>query len=80
MNLFDLASHHALVDYAHNPHSYEALGGLSVLAGERIGGGGTGDRREDFITLGKLSAESLTASSSKKMTIRGDAHAAQLLS
>ena len=60
MNLFDLGSYHALVDYAHNPHSYEALGGfVRNWPGERIGVvGGPGDRRdEDFITLGKLSAE-----------------------
>jgi cyanophycin synthetase len=60
MNLFDLGSYHALVDYAHNPHSYEALGGfVRNWPGERIGVvGGPGDRRdEDFITLGRLSAE-----------------------
>jgi cyanophycin synthetase len=47
------------VDYAHNPHSYEALGGfVRNWPGERIGVvGGPGDRRdEDFVTLGKLSA------------------------
>lgn len=60
MNLFDLGSYHALVDYAHNAHSYEALGGfVRNWPGERIGVvGGPGDRRdEDFITLGTLSAE-----------------------
>ncbi|NHC36356.1 cyanophycin synthetase [Scytonema millei] len=61
MNLFNLGEYHALVDYAHNPHSYEALGGFvrNWTAGERIGViGGPGDRRdEDFIILGKLSAE-----------------------
>jgi len=59
MNLFDLGDFHALVDYAHNPHSYEALGGfVRNWKGERIGViGGPGDRRdEDFITLGRLSA------------------------
>ena len=59
MNLFDLGHHHALVDYAHNPHSYEALGGfVRNWPGERIGViGGPGDRRdEDFVTLGRLSA------------------------
>ncbi len=59
MNLFNLGSHHALVDYAHNPHSYEALGGfVRNWPGERIGViGGPGDRRdEDFVTLGQLSA------------------------
>jgi len=60
MNLFNLGSYHALVDYAHNPHSYEALGGFVCnWPGEHIGVvGGPGDRRdEDFITLGKLAAE-----------------------
>ncbi|MDV2993855.1 MAG: Cyanophycin synthetase [Chroococcidiopsis sp. SAG 2025] len=61
MNLFNLGEYHALVDYAHNPHSYEALGGFvrNWTAGERIGViGGPGDRRdEDFIILGRLSAE-----------------------
>lgn len=59
MNLFNLGHYHALIDYAHNPHSYEALGGfIRNWSGERIGVvGGPGDRRdEDFITLGKLSA------------------------
>lgn len=59
MNLFNLGRLHALVDYAHNPHSYEALGGfVGNWDGERIGVvGGPGDRRnEDFITLGRLSA------------------------
>jgi cyanophycin synthetase len=61
MNLFNLGKHHALVDYAHNPASYEALGSFvrNWNTGERIGViGGPGDRRdEDFVTLGKLSAE-----------------------
>jgi cyanophycin synthetase len=59
MNLVNLGKFHALVDYAHNPHSYEALGGfVKNWPGERIGViGGPGDRRdEDFVTLGKLSA------------------------
>ncbi|MBD1911148.1 MULTISPECIES: cyanophycin synthetase [unclassified Leptolyngbya] len=59
MNLFNLGKFHALVDYAHNPHSYEALGGfIRNWDGERIGViGGPGDRRdEDFITVGRLSA------------------------
>ncbi len=59
MNLFNLGRYHALIDYAHNPHSYEALGGfIRNWPGERIGVvGGPGDRRdEDFIMLGKLSA------------------------
>jgi cyanophycin synthetase len=60
MNLFNLGSYHALVDYAHNPASYEALAGfVRNWPGERIGVvGGPGDRRdEDFVTLGRLSAE-----------------------
>jgi cyanophycin synthetase len=60
MNLFDLGDYHALVDYAHNAASYEALGGfVRNWPGERIGViGGPGDRRdEDFIELGKLSAQ-----------------------
>ncbi len=59
MNLFNLGNYHALVDYAHNPHSYEALGAfIRNWQGEHIGVvGGPGDRRdEDFITLGRLSA------------------------
>ncbi|MBD1864356.1 MULTISPECIES: cyanophycin synthetase [Trichocoleus] len=60
MNLFDLGHYHALVDYAHNPASYEALGGfVKNWTGERIGVvGGPGDRRnEDFVTLGRLAAD-----------------------
>lgn len=60
MNMFNLGDYHALVDYAHNPASYEALGGfVRNWPGKRIGVvGGPGDRRdEDFITLGRLSAE-----------------------
>ena len=61
MNLFNLGQYHALVDYAHNPASYEALGSFvrNWNTGQRIGVvGGPGDRRdEDFVTLGKLSAE-----------------------
>ncbi|MEA5574416.1 cyanophycin synthetase [Calothrix sp. UHCC 0171] len=61
MNLFNLGNYHALVDYAHNPHSYEALGSFvrNWNSGQRIGVvGGPGDRRdEDFVTLGKLAAD-----------------------
>ena len=60
MNLFNLGEYHALVDYAHNPASYEALAGfVNNWPGKRIGVvGGPGDRRdEDFVTLGQLSAE-----------------------
>jgi cyanophycin synthetase len=60
MNLFDLGSFHALVDYAHNPASYEALAGfVKNWPGRRLGVvGGPGDRRdEDFDLLGRLSAD-----------------------
>ncbi|GAB4289121.1 MAG: cyanophycin synthetase [Oscillatoriaceae cyanobacterium] len=60
MNLFDLGSYHALIDYAHNAASYQALGEfVRNWPGERIGVvGGPGDRRdEDFVNLGKLSAD-----------------------
>ena len=60
MNLFNLGSYHALVDYAHNAASYEALGGfVRNWPGERVGVvGGPGDRRdEDFLELGRLSAK-----------------------
>lgn len=61
MNLFNLGQFHVLIDYAHNPHSYQALGGFvkNWTTGEKIGVvGGPGDRRdEDFVLLGKLSAE-----------------------
>ncbi|MBV8887876.1 MAG: cyanophycin synthetase, partial [Chroococcidiopsidaceae cyanobacterium CP_BM_RX_35] len=60
MNLFNLGNYHALVDYAHNPASYKALGGfVRSWQGECIGVvGGPGDRRdEDFITLGQLAAD-----------------------
>ncbi|MEQ9367693.1 MAG: cyanophycin synthetase [Coleofasciculus chthonoplastes F3-SA18-01] len=60
MNLFNLGEYHALVDYAHNAASYEAVGGfVRNWSGERVGVvGGPGDRRdEDFINLGRLSAD-----------------------
>lgn len=60
MNLFNLGSHHALVDYAHNPAGYEAVGGfVRNWSGERLGVvGGPGDRRdEDLILLGKIAAQ-----------------------
>ncbi len=59
MNLFDLGRFHALIDYAHNPASYEALGSfIRNWKGEKLGVvGGPGDRRdEDLILLGELSA------------------------
>jgi cyanophycin synthetase len=60
MNLFDLGSHHALVDYAHNPAGYQAVGDfVRNWEGERVGViGGPGDRRDDdLILLGQLSAQ-----------------------
>jgi cyanophycin synthetase len=60
MNLFDLQGYHALVDYAHNPAGYEAVGGfVKNWLGERLGVvGGPGDRRdEDLILLGQLAAQ-----------------------
>ncbi|WP_026098822.1 cyanophycin synthetase [Kamptonema formosum] len=60
MNLFNLGTFHVLLDYAHNAASYEAVGSfVRNWPGERIGVvGGPGDRRdEDFVALGKLSAE-----------------------
>jgi cyanophycin synthetase len=59
MNLFDLGEYHVLVDYAHNPHGYEAVGGfVKNWQGTKIGViGGPGDRRdEDLILLGEIAA------------------------
>jgi cyanophycin synthetase len=59
MNLFNLGQYHALVDYAHNPAGYEAVGSfVKNWSGPTVGViGGPGDRRdEDLIELGKLSA------------------------
>ena len=60
MNLFDMGDYSVLVDYAHNPAGYEAVGGfVNNWQGERLGVvGGPGDRRdEDLILLGRLSAQ-----------------------
>ncbi|MBJ7901612.1 MAG: cyanophycin synthetase [Cyanobacteria bacterium RI_101] len=59
MNLFDLGACHALVDYAHNPAGYEAVGAfVQNWTGQRFGViGGPGDRRdEDLIQLGQIAA------------------------
>ncbi|MDJ0580383.1 cyanophycin synthetase [Crocosphaera sp.] len=59
MNLFNLGDHHALVDYAHNPAGYEAVGEfVKNWQGQRLGVvGGPGDRRdEDLVLLGKIAA------------------------
>jgi cyanophycin synthetase len=60
MNLFDLGNYHALVDYAHNPAGYAAVGSfVKNWPGPTVGVvGGPGDRRdEDLIELGALSAK-----------------------
>jgi cyanophycin synthetase len=60
MNLFDLQGYHVLVDYAHNPAGYEAVGGfVKNWSGEKVGVvGGPGDRRdEDLILLGQIAAQ-----------------------
>jgi cyanophycin synthetase len=59
MNLFNMGRYHVLVDYAHNPAGYAAVGSfVNNWTGAAIGVvGGPGDRRdEDLIELGKLSA------------------------
>ncbi|MGD1862769.1 MAG: Mur ligase family protein, partial [Leptolyngbyaceae cyanobacterium] len=59
MNLFNLGRYHVLVDYAHNPAGYQAVGSfVKNWSGLTIGVvGGPGDRRdEDLIGLGQLSA------------------------
>ncbi len=59
MNLFNLGRYHVLVDYAHNPAGYTAVGSfVQNWTGPTIGVvGGPGDRRDqDLIELGKLSA------------------------
>ena len=59
MNLFDLGRYHALVDYAHNPAGYAAVGSfVTAWNGPKIGViGGAGDRRdEDLRELGSLAA------------------------
>jgi cyanophycin synthetase len=60
MNLFDLGTFHVLIDYAHNPAGYEAVGEfVRNWQGERLGVvGGPGDRRdEDLIQLGSIAAK-----------------------
>ena len=59
MNLFDLGRYHALVDYAHNPAGYKAVGAfVTNWDGRKIGViGSPGDRRdEDLIEVGRLCA------------------------
>ena len=60
MNLFEMPNFSVLVDYAHNPAGYEAVGGfVKNWQGDRLGVvGGPGDRRdEDLILLGKIAAQ-----------------------
>ncbi|MGB3295953.1 MAG: cyanophycin synthetase [Phormidesmis sp.] len=60
MNLFNLGRYHALVDYAHNPAGYAAVGSfVKNWPGTAIGViGAPGDRRDqDFIELGELAAK-----------------------
>jgi cyanophycin synthetase len=60
MNLFNLGHYHALVDYAHNPAGYEAVGSfVKNWAGPKIGViGAPGDRRdEDLVELGRLAGQ-----------------------
>ena len=60
MNLFDVEDYHVLVDYAHNPHGFKAVGGfVHNWHGAKTGViGGPGDRRdEDLISLGDISAQ-----------------------
>lgn len=59
MNLFNLGQFHALVDYAHNPAGYAAVGEfVKTWPGRKIGVvGGPGDRRDqDLQELGALAA------------------------
>ncbi len=60
LNLFQFKDFQVVVDYAHNPHGFEALGRFvdKVPDSPKIGViAGVGDRRdEDTINLGKLSA------------------------
>lgn len=60
MNLFNLGRYHALVDYAHNPAGYAAVGSfVKNWPGASIGViGAPGDRRDqDLVELGGLAAE-----------------------
>ncbi|MEO1446376.1 MAG: Mur ligase family protein, partial [Cyanobacteria bacterium J06635_11] len=60
MNLFDMGRFHVLVDYAHNPAGYAAVGSfVKNWPGQALGViGAPGDRRdEDFVALGELSTQ-----------------------
>ena len=61
MNLLAVRDFHVLIDYAHNPHGYRAVGEFVRRwdKGERIGViGAPGDRRdEDLREMGRIAAE-----------------------
>jgi cyanophycin synthetase len=60
MNLFNMGDYHVLLDYAHNPAGYEAVGEfVKNWQGQRLGVvGGPGDRRDDdLVLLGKIAAQ-----------------------
>jgi len=60
MNLFDVKDYKVLIDYAHNPHGFRAVGDfVRNWSGAKIGVvGGPGDRRDqDLILLGNIAAE-----------------------
>ena len=60
MNLFNLGHCHALVDYAHNPAGFKAVGSfVKNWPGPALGViGAPGDRRdEDILELGQISAD-----------------------
>jgi cyanophycin synthetase len=60
MNLFEIEDYQVLIDYAHNPHGFKAVGDfVRNWQGCKIGVvGGPGDRRnEDLILLGNIAAE-----------------------
>ena len=60
LNMFQFKNFQVVVDYAHNPHGFEALGRFlsKIPDSPKVGViAGVGDRRdEDTITLGRLSA------------------------
>ena len=60
MNMFELKDYQVLLDYAHNPHGFKAVGDfVRNWQGVKIGVvGAPGDRRdEDLILMGNISAE-----------------------
>ncbi|HEY9767560.1 MAG TPA: cyanophycin synthetase [Coleofasciculaceae cyanobacterium] len=60
MNLFEVENYHVLIDYAHNPHGFKAVGDFvrNWHGAKTSIVGGPGDRRdEDLILLGSISAQ-----------------------